>query len=134
MKKFYIGFLAVSILFLAAWSDYRPAINRPKSVVIDASSTVVPTAFSNAAGSLVMQDLGDKYFQHIMVLNETKSPISVLTIPEVSAAPAATVTNQRLHVASSGAAAFDDISVFDNLYIQSEDNQIGADKVKIMLW
>ena len=133
MKKLITFVLLAATAALVAWSP-RGAVNRPVSVVVDASSTSVPTAFSNAAGSLVLQNLVGKQYQHLKVLNLSKSPISVLTIPEVSSAPAASVTGQRLHVASGGSETFNDISIFDNLYIQSEDNAIAEDLIKINVW
>lgn len=133
MNKFFAVCLLGFLLLLPGW-DWRPAYNRPVSVVVDASSTNVPTAFSNASGSLVLQDLTGSGYQHISVANETNSPISILTLPEVSASPGSHVTGQRLHISSLGAHAFDDVSVFDNLYVQSEDNTIVAGKIRINVW
>ena len=130
-KMFYL--LLVSCLVFAGW-QVRPSFNRPKSIVVSASSTNIPTAFSDASGSLVGQGLSGGTFQHIMVINYTNAPISFLTLPEVSSAPAASVTGQRLHVVSSGGATFDDVSIFDNLYIQSEESVISSGKVRINLW
>lgn len=134
MKKTSIAVLALSMIFLTGWWGSRQAFNRPKSVVVNSASTNIPTAFSNASGSLVIQGLSSGNYQNIMVLNESKSPLSVLTIPEVSSAPAASVTSQRLHVVSNGIVSFDNVSVFDNLYLQSEDNVINSGKVKITVW
>ena len=110
---------------------------KPKSIHVDASSTSVPTAFSSSAsGSLVLQNLtkpGGPY-KHLSIQNDTKSPISWLTLAEVSATPAATVTGNRLFVVSSGAHSWDDVSVLDNLYIQSEDNGIVEGDIWINVW
>lgn len=133
MKKITFAALLMSAVFLAAWTT-RPALNRPKSVVVNAASTTIPTAFSSASGSLVLQNLVGGYYQHLMVVNYSNAPLSILTLPDVSTAPSASVTGQRLHVVSSGVTAFDDISVFDNLYIQSEENAVTTKKVYITVW
>ena len=132
MKKL-IGLISVSLMLLGiiAWES-RPAYNNPKSVVVNAATTAVPTAFSSASGSLVLQNLVGQGYQNIKVINESKSPISFLTLPVVSAAPG--LLSQRLHIASSGIETYNNISVFDNLYIQSEDNAIAEDKIKINVW
>lgn len=114
--------------------DFRPAFNRPKSVVVNAASTTVPTAFSDASGSLVMQGLSGGGYQNLSVINYTNAPISVLTLPEVSSAPSATVTGQRVHVVSSGITVLDGISLFDNLYIQSEEMPVTTKKIYITAW
>lgn len=134
MKKLnLVMLLAVAATFLLAAAP-RGAFNRTKSVVVNAASTTIPTAFSNASGSLVMQNLSSGNYSHILVINETNAPVSILMLPDVSSAPAASVTSQRLHVVSSGVVAYDDISIFDNLYIQSEENAIATKKVRITVW
>lgn len=133
MKKLTLIGLLLCGTLLTGW-QLRQAFNRPKSVVVNAATTNIPTAFSDAAGSLVMQGLSGGYYQNLMVINETNSPVSILTLPEVSTAPAATVTGERLHCVSFGATAFDNVSLFDNLYIQSEDNTVNSKKVKITVW
>lgn len=133
MKKRIFAALGLAALLLTGWAS-RQAFNRPKSVVVNSATNSIPTAFSNAAGSLVMQNITGNFYQNMMVINETHSPISVLTLPEVSSAPAASVTGQRIHVMSYGAAVLDNVSIFDNLYIQSEDNVINSGKVKVTIW
>lgn len=133
MKKTSIVALALVGLFITGW-NFRPAFNRPKSVVVNAASTTIPTAFSDAAGSLVLQGLSSGAFQHLMVTNYSNAPLSILTLPDVSTAPSATVTGQRLHIVSSGVAAFDDVSIFENLYIQSEEMPVTTKKVYITVW
>lgn len=112
----------------------RQAFNRPKSAKVVASSTNIPTSFSNASGSLVLQGLQSGDYQHLSVINDTNSPISIITIPEVSSAPGSHLNSQKLYVVSQGAHAFDGISVFDNIYLKSEDNTILAGTVYIHAW
>lgn len=132
MKKLSFILPIMAVLFLSGF--FWSAINRPRSVVVDTATSTLPTAFTSAATSLKMQSLSGNYYRNIMIVNETKSPISFLTLPDVSAAPAATVTNQRMHVVSNGIAAFDNISIFDNLYLQSEDNAVNSGKIRINVW
>lgn len=132
-KKLFFGLFFIS-LSVIGW-QFRGAYNRPKSVVVNTGSNTIPTAFSNAAGSLVLQGLSSGPYQNVMVVNYTNAPLSLLTIPEVSSAPAASVTGQRLHLVSSGVTAFDNVSIFDNLYIQSEESAVSSGKkVYITVW
>ncbi len=134
MKRLIFVTFACLFLFIA-WFP-RSAFNRPKSVVVTPATNNIPAAFSNAAGSLVLQNLSSGQYQHVQVLNETNYPISFLTLPEVSTAPSSTVTGQRMHIVSNGASSFDDISIFDNFYLQSEEgaiNQSGK-KVRVNIW
>lgn len=133
MKRTTVIVIALTGLALAGW-DFRNSFNRPRSVVINTATNNLKTAFDTTAGSLVMQNLSNGQFQNMMIINETAYPLSVLTLPEVSAAPSATVTGQRLHVVSFGSGTFDNVSIFDNMYIQSESTTGNIGKIKINVW
>ena len=123
MKKagLFFGLLLLTVV-LSAWSGIRPAFNRPQSVVVEADVNNIPTTFTNAAGSQVFTDLRGKGYQHMMIYNETDGILGVLPYQVNSASLTADhETKWRVQIPTGGTATFDDFSVFQYLYLRSED-------------
>lgn len=111
----------------------RTPFNRPKSGTIVASTNNIPTAFTTGAGSKVLTGLKEQGYSHIMVINGSTTIISVTTTDNGTTAPSGTTT-ERLYVLGSQTATFDDISVFDNIYVQSEGTAISTGTVYVQVW
>jgi hypothetical protein len=137
MKKLFhlMGFVLIA-LSVGAWS-VRPAFNRitSKYVTAGSGSSNIPTAYSTSlANSLVMTGLSGNGYSHIMVLNNTTAMISLLSTESSSSAPSSS-TNQKMYVSASGTGAWDDVSVFDAVYLQSESgSSLTSGTVQIMVW
>lgn len=105
----------------------------PKSGKVTASTNNVPTAFSTGAGSLVLSGLQGKAYDHLMIINETSTQISVISDPSATTAPSASST-ARVFVAANGTATFDKFPIFDAVYIQSEGSAISSGTVEVQVW
>lgn len=137
MKKyFFLAGMVLIALGVAAWS-VRPAFNRVASAYITAGSGAsnIPNYYTpSLTGSLVKTGLANQGYSHLMVLNNTAAMLSLISSESSSTAPA-NDTAQKMYVSASGTGTWDDISVFDNLYMQSESGaSITSGTVQIMVW
>jgi hypothetical protein len=135
-KKYKLALLVTAAILLGAWQG-RPNHNRPKSASIEPNgSSLIPIMYKAVDGihhSNVLSNLDGSNYSHIGVISTLRGPISLVT-SEFATAPSSSST-EKLHVASSASAAFDDVSVFKYLYVMSETGQSLSDgTLKIMVW
>jgi len=141
MKFIFALFLAVTLTQSAGAWTFRPAFNKPQSKSITATqSTPIGTYFrepgypSDNFHSRVMSGLSNKGYSHIAVINRSKFPLSIVTVSDGGSAPDDEI-EQKLYVPSSGFAFYDDISIFNYLYIMAEDgNSPREGTVEITVW
>ncbi len=153
-----LSMLFCALFLLGAWS-IRPAFNQAKSisVLVDSSrnigtyyTKVIPGYLTSKSvpgssiQSLVMEGLEGNGYSHLMVVNNTGSSIALVTTGEnnpytvptgsVSGGSNDTVLNE-LYVGASSSAAWDDISVFDGIYVRSRGASITSlGNIDIMVW
>lgn len=150
--------LAAGLFLLSAWS-VRPAFNQAKSISVLVNSSrnvgtyytkVIPgyltskSVAGSSVQSLVMEGLEGNGYSHIMVVNNTGSSIALVTTGENNpySVPANSVSgggnnsvSNELYVPASSSAAWDDISVFDAIYIRSRGASITSlGNIDIMVW
>jgi hypothetical protein len=149
--------LLCATIFLGAWS-VRPAFNDVKSIQVLVNSSrnigtyytkVIPgylTAKSvpgSSVQSLVLEGLSNKGYSHIMVVNNTGSSIALANVDEVNPyiVPSGNVNagfdsaSAQLYVSANSSAAWDDISVFDAIYVRSTGASITSlGNIDIMVW
>lgn len=106
-----------------------------QAVKVDASTNNIPTAFSTAAGSLVMT--GIALGRHLAIINETQSRLQV---NYVTGTDAATPTVATAYVPAAAASSFstlvlDDVQLESQLFIASDSGTaISAGTVEVMVW
>jgi len=143
VKRIIIGVtVLLAAVTLSAWS-LRPAFNKPTgfSFTLRGAGTNIPPAYCNGDiddGTVLFlckkTGLANKGYSHIAVLNQTLADISLVTSEDTSTAPSST-SGEKLYVASGGGAAWDDISVFDAIYVMSESgSSVISGKVKVTVW
>ena len=106
----------------------------PVSANINAATNNIPTAFSTAAGSNIMNGLsGANSYSHCMALNQTSGMISICFSP-IGVTPSSSST-ARLYLEPNQGAAWDDLPIFDGCYIQSESGStLSTGSVQVMVW
>lgn len=140
MKKFTGLFIVLSVIFFAAWSP-RPAFNKATGFTInlnDGTKNIPPTFCIGDVGvsnfNCRYKGLANKGYSHLGVINQTDSDISIVSSEVSSTAPSSTV-EQKFYVTSFGAAAWDDVSIFNVLYFMSETgSSITSGKVRVTVW
>lgn len=83
--------------------------------------------------SLIFQNIDGSNYRHLMVVNETNYPLSVLTTTTLEALPSI-VSTRKLYVISNGIGTWDDITLFNNLYIMGEGGSIPNGTIEIIAW
>lgn len=139
----------VAVLFLSAWSATNG--NMPSSVsVVATSAKPIPTSFTTllpgfastlaSAGSstqsLVLTGVSGNNYSHLMVLNNTGSSVAVSLSPYSNPRVTPGDTGSSvLYVLPNTNSAWDDITVFDNVYIRSNKGAtITSGNVDVMVW
>lgn len=119
MKKF-LMFLPLVILagLIVAW-DTAPHVDGQRSITVVAATTNIPPTFANTTYSRIMTGLSGKGYKHMIVLNETGTAVSVLSWPQLTVTDNEASTH-KLRIASNGAVAWDDIALYENLFLRSE--------------
>lgn len=87
---------------------------------IDSASTNIPIAFSIAAGSLVLANIG--YSRHLIIISECEARIG-FNFTSGTTVPASSAINAWIPAASSGSFAsvtLDDIQLSPCIYLQSD--------------
>lgn len=150
--------IIAGLFLLSAWS-VRPPFNQMKSISVLVNSSrgigtyytkVIPgyltskSVAGSSIQSLVMEGLEGNGYSHVMVINNTGSSIALVTTGEnnpysvpqnsVSGGLNNSVSNE-LYVPASSTAAWDDISVFDAIYVRSTGASITSlGNIDIMVW
>jgi hypothetical protein len=143
MNKKYLIFAAVSALIFGAWSTTRPNHNRPVSFKLSPGGTsIIPMMFKAVDGihlSNVFTDLNDKGYSHIKVINDANTGVELVT--SEFATPPSSDSSERLYAPATitgsslaNSSQWDDISVFQYLYIQSSGSSLSSGTVKVMVW
>lgn len=148
LKTFIVVLTLVPVL--GAWFG-SAGKSMPKTVSVVADAThVIPVDFtaivpgystrltSNGAStqSLVLQELNGRGYSHLMVLNNTGSSIALVLSPYDSPriVPGNTGSSVLWQLPNTNQ-AWDDIPVFDEIYIRSnKGTQITSGNIDIMVW
>lgn len=163
MKRYipiFFGLAFLAAMSSIAWSE-RPAGNRVASVQVYVNgSSIIPTYFtrripgyvtgSSSVGSsvqsLIMTGLANKGYSHMMVLNNTGaslvlantdavSPFVIPTTVPLNAAGNAQ-SEGRFFILPNNNNAWDDLSIFDALYLRSGSGAsvTAVGNIDIMVW
>lgn len=110
-----------------------PIVRSPLSAQIVASTNNIPTAFSSAAGSVIVTNGLLRFrYHHVAIINETSSEISFVC--SNSGVPAST-TNTRVFIPANTSFVADSFVVGDSAYIQSESGSaISSGQVEVQFW
>jgi hypothetical protein len=110
-----------------------PISRTPYSAQIIASTNNIPTAYSSAAGSVIIASGLLKYrFHHVAVINETASEISFCV--SATGVPSST-TNTRVFIPANTTFVADQFIMQDSAYIQSETGSaIVVGQVEVQFW
>ena len=128
--------MVLLILVAAGW-NYRPNFNKPRGVKLTLSSiSLIPTYFKagNSTSGATINGLANKNYTHMQILNDTKYPLSIVTSDDRLEAPHFEST-EKLFVLSSATNTWDDISIYDSIYIMTENAQSAtAGTIYIEVW
>lgn len=129
------SFVAVAMLlfFLPGFSSamlLTKAQPTGKTATVDSSANNIPTTFSTAAGSNVINGLKNLYYSHLACLNGSSSDVVV-----AYANPGVTPTLANHICPANAFVVFDDSKVLDGVYLQSDTGStISSGKVKINVY
>lgn len=134
MSKRKIALLGLVVLIAAGW-NYRPNFNRPRGTKITLNAVdIIPTYYKRQTSGATISGLANQNYTHIQILNDTKYPLSLVTSEFSNVAPSFNST-EKLFVLSSGTNTWDDISIYDAVYLMSENGQSVTDgTIYIMIW
>lgn len=112
-------------------------VNAPISVLINAGSGITvnyqAACDSNTGICLTGNTTTGKYFQHLDVTNQTDALLSI-AMTSTSGAPSSSTT-QKKYAVSGGGGAWDDIAVFNNIYIRSEGASLATSGfITVSIW
>lgn len=129
-----------------------PVSGMVSTVIIATGSSLIPTNFTtlvpgwvskitstgSSVQSLVMTGLSGLGYSHMMVVNNTGSSVSVVNTPFVN--PNVTPSNNaftnttRGVVLKNNTVAWDDILVYDAIYLRSNDGIVTSGDITINVW
>lgn len=136
MSKRKIALFVLLILVAAGW-NYRPNFNRPRGVKLTLSTiSLIPTYFKagNSTSGATIHGLANKNYTHMQILNDTKYPLSIVTSEDDLTAPHF-LSTEKLFVLSSATNTWDDISIYDSVYIMTENAQSATEgTIYIEFW
>lgn len=149
MNKWILMSLAGLGLLVSAWS-FAPSVTPPTTVrVYTSGSALIGTYYTrfipgyisgqssigSSVQSLVITGLANKGYSHLMVTNATGASVALVNTPYVNpyVVPTNANTNQLL-VVSNNTKAWDDIPIFDAIYIKSDGSSISSGHVDIEVW